>query len=233
MYRSKSQIGEWISNTQFLQRAHLERKKAWETHEWSILEGRAFASKISSDSVKVQCAPSSTRTFSDIKSSLAGRPTITNSLIVVHLIQGSLIQGFLHTGTPSDQFEMSKYTEQIVTVGVLSSMLDQKLFIEWSDWEPTKHCIYSADKDRLKKLVLWKGGGRSGNGGEGKEERAAPRINDFCHWQKKRRRSGSQIFPPPSPPPPPLIILEYCRRPKKIDTVVAALAASSLEADQI
>ena len=104
-------------------------------------------------------------------------------------------------------------------------MLDQKLFIES---EPDKHCIYSADKDRLKKLVLWKGGGVEM---EGKEERA-PRINDFCHWQKKRRRSGSQIFPPPSPPPP-LIILEYCRRPKKIDTVVAALAAASLEADQI
>ena len=59
---------------------------------------------------------------------------------------------------------------------------------------------------------------------EGREERA-PRINDFCHWQKKRR-SGSQIFPPPSPPPP--IILEYCRRPKKIDTVVAARRRSSV-----
>ena len=121
----------------------------------------------------------------------------------------------------------------VVTVRAveLRLMLDQKIFIEL---EPTKHCIYSADKDRLKKLVLWKGGGPAEwKWRERKEERAAPRINDFCHWQKKRRRSGSQIFPPPSPPPPPLIILEYCRRPKKIDTVVAALAVASLEADQI
>ena len=67
-------------------------------------------------------------------------------------------------------------------------MLDQKLF-ESSDWEPTKHCIYSADKDRLKKLVLWKGGGVEM---EGKEERA-PRINDFCHWQKETKKREPNI----------------------------------------
>ena len=73
----------------------------------------------------------------------------------------------------------------------LRLMLDQKLFIEL---EPTKHCIYSADKDRLKKLVLWKGGGRSGNGRKGRKKELLRELTTFVIGKRNEEEAGAKYF---------------------------------------
>ena len=70
-------------------------------------------------------------------------------------------------------------------------MLDQKLFIEL---EPTKHCIYSADKDRLKKLVLWKGGGPAEWKWRGRKKELLRELTTFVIGKRNEEEAGAKYF---------------------------------------
>ena len=73
----------------------------------------------------------------------------------------------------------------------LRLLLDQKLFIEL---EPTKHCIYSADKDR-RSWFFGKGADRrSGNGGKGRKKELLRELTTFVIGKRNEEEAGAKYF---------------------------------------